>query len=173
MMMESIKLGFNKQYAGEYRSVLKNFKPKDIVFEAAAHGPDDSIFTVWTYANHSGAPWCQGLVVTTHKRANALGFGCQISGPSPVPGLGAQQSEWPCAPPSSPEYFVISGEVSANAVRVVLQIPGVGPLAARVTNGWFVTVASQKIPGPVSETYFDGSGAPIGSGTWNGGGSTC
>jgi hypothetical protein len=173
LMMRGIQHGFNEQFAGEYRSVLKTFKPKDIVFETAAHGPDHSIFTVWTYANHSGAPWCQGLVVTAHKRANALGFGCQLSGSSPVPGLASQESEWPCAPPSSPEYFVISGEVPANVARVVLQIPDLGPLDTEATNGWFVTVASTKITSPVPETFFNASGAQTGSGMWNGGASTC
>ena len=173
LMMRGIQHGFNEQFAGEYRSVLKTFKPKDIVFETAAHGPNDSIFTLWTYANHSGAPWCQGLVVTVRKTANAFGFGCQISGASPVPALAANQSEWPCVPPSSPEYFVISGEVPANVARVVLQIPDLGTLDAGATNGWFVTVASQQISGPVSETYFDASGAQIGIGRWNGGASTC
>lgn len=173
LMMESIRQGFNEQFAAEFRSVHKTFKPKDIVLEASTRGPQHSTFTVWTYFHQSRPPWCQGMVVTVRKRAMTLGGGCQISGSSPVPGNSGQESEWPCAPPSTPEYFAIMGEVPTDVARVLLQIPGLAPLNAPVTDGWFVTVAAQKVNGPVPETYLDASGAPIGSGTWNGGETTC
>ena len=86
-----------------------------------------------------------------------------------MPDFGVVTGPWQLRP----EYFAIMGEVPTDVARVLLQIPGLAPLNAPVTDGWFVTVAAQKVNGPVPETYLDASGAPIGSGTWNGGETTC
>jgi hypothetical protein len=151
--------------------------PSDSVRRAMTQGPNHTTFTVWTYSNHSRAPWC--FIVTAASQghgARSLGGGCLVNGPARVGSLGGSE-EWPCTPGphdrggSGPNYFVLTAETPPGVREVKLTV-GLATIEAPVTNRWFIAI-TKSLVSMTTTVFYSGAGQALSKGTMNLGAGTC